>query len=115
MVSPLKKMQEQFGSKEKLVASVMEALKPYVSKNAEELKNIKAQSTAKLLKLYESAKKITEAGGKEAVIEKLTTASQKANAAVREKLAKLPLNELAARYNTIKAAAVNKVRGKKAE
>jgi predicted Zn-dependent peptidase len=115
MVSPLKKMQEQFGSKEKLVASVKEALKPLVEKNAAELKNLKTQSTAKLMKLLESAKGIAEAGGREAVIEKIAAASRKANADVRAQISKLSVNELAARYNSIKAAAVSKIKGAKAE
>ena len=97
MKSPLKRMKDEFGSKDKLVTEVLTALKPFAGKEEGLETKLKKQSNTKLFKLLANAKKATEMGGKDAVVEAVYTQwsnSKKGDANLRASIAGHPVTEL---------------------
>jgi hypothetical protein len=97
MASPLKRMKDEFGSKDKLVSAVVAAMKPFAGKDEALDEKLKKQSNLKLFKLLSAAKKASEMGGRDAVVEavhKRWSRSKKGDSSLKESLSKRPISEL---------------------
>ena len=116
MKSPLKRMKDEFGSKDKLVTEVLTALKQFASKEEGLEAKLKKQTNAKLFKLLASVKKAAEMGGKDAVVEavlKQWSTSKKGDTNLKASLAKRPVTELLSYIVVEKKPAAKKPRAKK--
>ena len=116
MKSPMQRMKDEFVSKDKLVAEVVSALKPFAGKEEGLEAKLKKQSNLKLFNLLASLKKATEMGGRDAVVEavyKGLSTSKKGDSSLKDSLAKRPIAELVSYLKAEKKPATKKPRAAK--
>jgi hypothetical protein len=78
--SPLQVVNTKFGSKKELAKKLAEVLEPGPDESKEELATrLSFASNAKLLHLQELADKVTEAGGRAGLVQKIAAAERKSN------------------------------------
>jgi len=104
-LSPLSQVKKEFGSKEKLVSEVVSLLKSLNENLPEDIeKRLKSQTSLKLMKLYNNAKKVKEIG-KEKIVEVILkvkrSTSKKVDEAYKASLLKYPVSRL---YNLYQSA-----------
>lgn len=115
MKSPIQRMKDEFGSKDKLVTEVFTALKPFAGKEEGLEAKLKKQTNTKLFKLLASAKKATEMGGKDAVVEAVYnqwSTSKKGDTNLKASIARRPFAELLSYLAAEKKPAAKKPRSK---
>lgn len=116
MKSPIQRMKDEFGSKDKLVTEVLTALKPFVAKEEGLEAKLKKQTNTKLFKLLASAKKAAAMGGKDGVVEavyKQWSSSKKVDANLKASIAARPVTELLSYLVAAKKPSAKKPRAKK--
>jgi len=112
----IERMKDEFGSKDKLVTEVLTALKPFAGKEEGLEARLKKQSNTKLFKLLANAKRATELGGKDAVVEAVYTqwsTSKKVDTNLKASIAGRPVTELLSYLVAAKKPSAKKPRAEK--